>query len=179
MLPALAGALYVGLSSAQQSPDWELQLLRRQNNADSTCYAYGIDFQNGGDYFINTLSNESFTCVSQFEGCNEGQASIMLVNDDTGDEYECSSVDTMPDNTDRLSTCPILKNQMTSGDWSILALGNNGNGNPFAWERDFSLQCGPQQTTYVTPTVTLTITSTPLVSVICQCSRIGSFSTAY
>jgi hypothetical protein len=35
---------------------------------ESTCYSYGIDFVHGGKYFINNLSKESFTCVSEFEG---------------------------------------------------------------------------------------------------------------
>jgi len=38
-----------------------------------------------------------------------------------------------------MSTCPIEKDQMTSGEWSILVIGNNADGNPFAYERDFNL----------------------------------------
>ncbi len=61
-----------------------------------------------------------------------------------------------------MSTCPVLKGQMSSGNWSILTLGNNGNGDPFSYQRDFTLQVGPQQT--VTTTVhapyTLTLQST-------------------
>jgi hypothetical protein len=29
--------------------------------------------------------------------------------------------------------------QMTSGEWYILVIGNNADGNPFAYERDFNL----------------------------------------
>ena len=41
-----------------------------------------------------------------------------------------------------MTTCPIEKDQMTSGEWSILVIGNNADGNPFAYERDFSLTVG-------------------------------------
>ena len=32
------------------------------------CQSYGIDIVNGGAYFINTNSNDSFSSVSQFSG---------------------------------------------------------------------------------------------------------------
>jgi hypothetical protein len=32
------------------------------------CVSYGMDFQNGKSYFQNSLSNDNFTFVSQFEG---------------------------------------------------------------------------------------------------------------
>jgi hypothetical protein len=47
---------------------------------------------------------------------------------------------------------------MISGEWIILILGNNGDGNPFAWERDLYLDCGPQATTTITQTATFSIT---------------------
>jgi hypothetical protein len=53
---------------------------------------------------------------------------------------------------------------MSSGEWTILVIGNNGNGNPFAYERDFSLTVGPQETVTITNTVTYTQTSLPLVN---------------
>ncbi|KAK6434756.1 hypothetical protein LTR95_009058 [Oleoguttula sp. CCFEE 5521] len=141
-------------------------IFARQLNANSTCNAYGIDFQNGGTYFINTLSQANFTCVTQFEGCNNDTASIMLVNDQTSDQHLCSDVPTVPDDVNEMSTCPIMKSQMSSGMWSILALGNNANGNPFAWQRDFTLTAAPQQTTTIYGTITQTVSSTPLTSII-------------
>lgn len=48
----------------------------------------------------------------------------------------------VPDNTSQMTTCPIEKDQMASGEWSILVIGNNADGNPFAYERDFSLTAG-------------------------------------
>lgn len=104
------------------------------SDPNSVCFSYGVDFVDEGHYFINALSNESFTCVSTFRGCNEDVADILLV-DPSGDEYLCSQVNTTPEDDPKLSTCPILKNQMVSGDWIILVLGNNDDGNPFAWER--------------------------------------------
>lgn len=105
---------------------------------NSVCLSYGVDFTDEGHYFINQLSSESFTCVSTFKGCNQGVADVLLVNP-SDEEYLCSQIPTTPEDTPELSTCPILKSQMTSGDWIILVLGNNGDGNPFAWERGTSL----------------------------------------
>jgi len=67
-------------------------LFGRQMNADSTCSVFGVDFQNGGSYFINinsTTQNTTaqFMLVEEFEGCNNDTASLMLVNDDTGGQY--------------------------------------------------------------------------------------------
>ena len=44
---------------------------------------------------------------------------------------------------------PIEKANLISGPWSVLILSNNGNGTPIAYERDFSLAVGPQQTSTV------------------------------
>ncbi|ORY07788.1 hypothetical protein BCR34DRAFT_489155 [Clohesyomyces aquaticus] len=133
---------------------------------NSVCNSFGVDFVDDYQYFINTLSIENFTCVSTFQGCNEGKdlADVLLV-DPNGDEYLCSSVPTTPADKPMLSTCPILKSQMISGDWMILVMGNNDDGNPFAWERGkyLKLDCGPQVTSTVTPTITYNITSTPTV----------------
>jgi len=152
---------------------------RRQNNADSVCSVYGIDIQGGGSYFVNTASNDDFTVVSQFEGCtsrfrnatlpngslsltmcsgNNDTAHILLVNDQTTDEYECTSLIPVPDDVSLMSTCPIKKSQMSSGSWSILTLGNNGDGEPFSYKRDFTLDVGPQQTTTVTVSAPYTLT---------------------
>lgn len=134
----------------------------RQDNTNSTCQVYGIDFVDGGSYFINSNSTADFTTVQQFDGCNNDSASILLVQQSTEDEWECSSVETgnfqlihlllyaadfcppnsVPSNTSQLSTCPLEKDQMSSGEWTILVIGNNGDGNPFAYERDFTLTVG-------------------------------------
>jgi hypothetical protein len=130
------------------------------------CNTYGLDFQDGGNYFINTNSNDSFTFVSSFVGCQNDTASVMLINQNTGDQYDCGSVPTVPDNAPEIATCPVLKDQIASGDFLIIAVGNNGNGTPFAYQREFNISAGPQQTTtyYYTPTVT----STPIVITTCK-----------
>lgn len=46
----------------------------------------------------------------------------------------------------------IEKEDLVSGEYSILVLSNNGNADPIAYQRDFSLIVGPQQTTTVSLT---------------------------
>jgi hypothetical protein len=104
------------------------------NNPNSVCNSYGVDFVDEGHYFINSISNDNFTSVSRFMGCNTGLADVLFI-DPNGDEMFCSQLPTTPDDTPELSTCPILKSQMFTGKWILLFLGNNGDGNPFAWER--------------------------------------------
>ncbi|KAF2264477.1 hypothetical protein CC78DRAFT_533076 [Lojkania enalia] len=148
---------------------------------NSVCFSFGVDFVDEGDYFINSQSNESFTCVSTFQGCNEDVADVLLV-DPSGDEYLCSQIPTTPADTPQLSTCPILKSQMVSGDWMVLVLGNNDDGFPFAWQRDISLDVGPQVTTTYTPTVTYDVTTTPTITSVTTStetisSTVGPFTT--
>ncbi|TGO50734.1 hypothetical protein BCON_0177g00100 [Botryotinia convoluta] len=123
------------------------------------CASYGIDFQNGGNYFINSADNSSFTAVTQFTGCS-GEAEVILVapNDDS---WECSDIETQPDGTNMLSTCPISKNQMYSGTWTIVILANNGAGASFAAQRTFELTVGTQATVTYIPTVNITNVVTP------------------
>lgn len=66
----------------------------RQDYANSTCSVFGIDFVDGGSYFINSNSTSDFSCVQQFDCCNDDSASILLVEQSTEDEWECSSVPT-------------------------------------------------------------------------------------
>ncbi|OCL00380.1 uncharacterized protein K441DRAFT_533440 [Cenococcum geophilum 1.58] len=123
-----------------------LALLARRSLAD--CNSFGMDFQNGGAYFQNSLSTEPFTFVSEFEGCNNDTANNVLV-DPTGEQYLCTDTNLTPDDTNQMSTCPLNKNQLSSGAWSVLILSNNGDGDPIAYERDFSLDVGPQSTSTV------------------------------
>lgn len=104
------------------------------SDPNSICYAYGVDFVDESSYFINSLSAEQFTSVSYFQGCNLGLADVLFVDPDD-DEYLCSQLQTTPENEFKMSTCPIRKNQMVSGHWLLLVLGNNGDGQPFAWQR--------------------------------------------
>ena len=105
-------------------------------DSDSVCYSYGVDFLDEGSYFINSNSTESFSAVSTFKGCNTDVADILLI--DPGDvKYLCDDVPTTPDETPQLSSCPIRKDQMYSGHWILLIMGDNGAypAQPFAWQR--------------------------------------------
>jgi hypothetical protein len=114
------------------------------DNPDAICYSYGVDFVDEGNYFINSQSTEDFTSTSFFKGCNDDVADVVLIApEDTPGEKEtlCSQLSTVPENQNQVSTCPIKKNQMTSGNWLLLVLGNNGDGGqPFAWQRGVSLR---------------------------------------
>lgn len=129
----------------------------------SACESYGIDFKNNKDYFININSNESFTAVSEFSDCAE-PARVILITP-KNESIFCSDVATTPDYTDVTSTCPILKNQMYSGEWTLVLLDNNGNGSSFNANRHLYLNVGAQVTEVVTPTITLSVTQTPTSTV--------------
>ena len=66
----------------------------RQDSPTSNCSVYGIDFVDGGSYFINSNSTVDFTTVQQFTGCNDDSADVLLVQQSTEDEWECTSVPT-------------------------------------------------------------------------------------
>jgi hypothetical protein len=59
---------------------------------------------------------------------------------------------------------PIDKDQLVSAGWSILIMSNNGDGDPIAYERDFTLIVGSVITTSTTMTATVTQVSTPVVN---------------
>lgn len=114
--------------------------LARADFSTGVCYSYGVDFVDEGSYFINSASTERFTAVSYFKGCNQDVADVLLVapEEDQVGEYMCSQVPTSPDSVNQLSTCSVQKNQMISGHWLLLVLGNNGKCEgcqPFAWQR--------------------------------------------
>ncbi|KAK8240331.1 hypothetical protein HDK90DRAFT_180416 [Phyllosticta capitalensis] len=139
-------------------------LLLSAGGALADCVSYGIDFQNGGQYFINKALTQNFSSVSQFEGCSAGYSDVLLV-DPKGDEYVCTDIPVTPDDVSQLSTCPILKSQMFSGEWKLLLLGNNGPMNAsFAYERDLYLTVGEQVTSTITSTITWNYTTTPIIT---------------
>jgi hypothetical protein len=108
------GAYYI----KDGGPNEEGAITKRQN---SGCNTYGLDFQDGGNYFINTNSNDSFTFVSSFVGCQNDTASVMLINQNTGDQYDCGSVPTVPDNAPELATCPVLNSPTRGSSTSLPA----------------------------------------------------------
>ncbi|KAK8215382.1 hypothetical protein M8818_002003 [Zalaria obscura] len=79
--------------------------------------------------------------------CQNDVANNILV-DPNGDEYQCSDTDLQPDDTPEMSTCPMQKDDMWSGDWSVILISNNGDGTPIAYERDFSLTVGVPSTVW-------------------------------
>ena len=56
------------------------------------------------------------------------------------------------------------KDQLYTGDWSLLIISNNGDCDPIAFERDFFLSVGPQSTETVAPTLTISSVFTPIES---------------
>jgi hypothetical protein len=138
-----------------------------KSDSKAICYSYGVDFVDEGHYFINSQLTEKFSSVSYFQGCEQDNADVLLIAPDGSSprEYLCDEIPTTPENELKLSTCPIQKNQMFSGHWLLLVLGNNGkNGQPFAWQRDLYLTVGAPVTSTLTPTMTFSLTSTPIVT---------------
>jgi hypothetical protein len=170
---AIAIFLSIGLSSAQDRRDEPVY--------ENPCRSYGIDFQDGGGpYFQNISSPDDFTFVSTFKGCEKDFATNIIV-DPHGDQLQCDDTSLQPDNTYQMSTCPLTKNSLYSGDWSLIILGNNGDKEPFAYQRDFFLTVGEAATSTVsttssplirikltqykfTPTITIGATTTPIVN---------------
>lgn len=163
----LAGAASTAFSAIVPAHEDSLgNLMRRQTNTSSVCSTSGVNYQDGGDYFINTNSNQAFLIVSTFSGCNNDTADVSLVNESTGDQYDCGQVLTVPNGVPQTATCPILKSQFTSGTYLIITVGNNGDGQPFAYQRQITIRAGTQQT--ITRYSTATITIIPTVTVNCK-----------
>ena len=141
-------------------------------NTSLVCSTSGVNYQDGGDYFINTNSNQAFLIVSTFSGCNNDTADVSLVNESTGDQYDCGQVLTVPNGVPQTATCPVLKSQFTSGTYLIITVGNNGDGQPFAYQRQITVRAGTQQT--ITRYSTATITINPTVTVNCKSGRRGN-----
>ncbi|RDW56622.1 hypothetical protein BP5796_13087 [Coleophoma crateriformis] len=139
-----------------------LALVHFISYAKADCSSFGIDFQNGGSYFINSKDNSSFTSVTQFEGCF-GTANVILEGPDSN-SWLCSDISVSPDDTNQISTCPIAKSQMYNGTWILVIIDNNGDNPSFAAQRSFQLVVAPQQTATYTPTVTVVSETTPSVT---------------
>lgn len=112
------------------------------------CESFGIDFQDKGSYFQNKSSSDPFTFVSTFEGCQNDVANNILV-DPSGDQYLCSDTPLLPSDTYQMSTCPLEKDDLWSGAWSVIIISNNGDAEPIAYQRDFKLEVGVPVTTTV------------------------------
>lgn len=142
-----------------------LALLTLVPSVFGDCESFGVDFTSGGTFFQNSNSSDPFTAIQEFTGCQSDSAHNVFI-DPTGDQTECSETPMQPDNTPQLITCEDWpKERLYDGDWSILIISNNGDADPIAYQRDFSLTVGTQQTTTVTPTLTVSNVETPVVNV--------------
>nr|OQO30582.1 hypothetical protein B0A51_01208 [Rachicladosporium sp. CCFEE 5018] len=142
-----------------------LALLNLIPQVVADCASYGDDFQSGFTYFQNSLSADPFTALQEFEGCQNDVSHNVFV-DPAGDQSECTETPMQPDDTPQLVTCSQWpKNKLYNGDWSLLIISNNGNAEPIAFQRDFSLTVGPQITSTVTPTLTVSVIQTPVVNI--------------
>lgn len=83
--------LLIGLATSAAASGF---LGTRQDDPDSTCLVYGINYVDGGTYFIDSNSEFNFTAVQLFEDCNKDDAYVILVQQSTEDEWECSTVPT-------------------------------------------------------------------------------------
>lgn len=130
------------------------------------CESFGVDFTSGGTFFQNSNSSDPFTAIQEFTGCEKDNAHNVFV-DPNGDQTECSETPMQPDDAPQLITCEDWpKERLYDGDWSLLIISNNGDdGEPIAYQRDFSLTVGEQQTSTVTPTVTVSNVETPVVNI--------------
>lgn len=131
---------------------------------DNPCKSYGIDFQDDGSFFQNKSSTDDFTFVSTFEGCQKDTANNILV-DPNGDQYQCTDTSLQPDDTYQMSTCPMQKCSLWSGPWSVIIISNNGaEGQPIAYQRDFSLEVAVPATTTVWLSLGSSIALTYIIS---------------
>lgn len=69
-LPVAAAAETQQVTAAHETdlPILFEQLDKRQANNASACKAYGVDYQDGGNYFVDQKSTALFKAVTQFEG---------------------------------------------------------------------------------------------------------------
>ncbi|CAK7202755.1 hypothetical protein SEUCBS139899_005482 [Sporothrix eucalyptigena] len=121
------------------------------------CSSYGVDYSNGGAYYIDGTSNTYFSFITIFQGCTQESISPILVDPDNN-QYACSAISTTPAGAQETSTCGIPFSAMKSGTWKIIVSGDQ-----IAVQRTITLTVGAPQTSTVvaTPTIVLGITTTP------------------
>lgn len=131
------------------------------SKAVADCQSFGLDYVDGGSYFQNSNVDNTFTASQEFSGCTNDTSHNVLV-DPNGDQTECSQTSMQPSNVTQTVTCDAWTNQnMSSGDWSILIISNNGNESAIAYQRDFHIDVGqPNATTSAAPTITNTVYAT-------------------
>ncbi|KAK4154180.1 hypothetical protein C8A00DRAFT_43041 [Chaetomidium leptoderma] len=127
--------------------------------ASAECTSYGVDYSNGGTYYIDGASNQYFSFVTVFQGCSQETINPVLVgpNDNA---YACSAIKTNPAGVQVTSTCGIPFSAMVSGRWKIIIAGDQ-----ISSQRAVTLTVGLPQTTWVTVPVltTLVLTETLII----------------
>ncbi|KAK0629299.1 hypothetical protein B0T17DRAFT_491360, partial [Bombardia bombarda] len=111
-----------------------------------TCSCSGLDYTNGGSYLIDGESEDEFAFTSVFSGCFDSTITPILVSPE-GYGYECSAIETQPDDEEQASHCPIPYSKMSSGAWMIVIQAPDYN---FAVQRQFNLTTGSTNTVTVT-----------------------------
>ncbi|KAK4214139.1 hypothetical protein QBC37DRAFT_284496, partial [Rhypophila decipiens] len=106
------------------------------------CSCFGLDYTNGGSYLVDGNSDSNFAFTSVFTGCIDSSIIPILVSPD-GIAYECTSIETQPDNTDQASQCAITYAEMRSGAWTIIIQSQDFD---FTVQRQFSLTVGASNT---------------------------------
>jgi len=127
------------------------------SNVLADCSSYGVDYANGGAYYIDGGSNQYFSFITVFQGCTAETINPVLVDPD-GNQYVCSGINTTPAGQQVTSTCGIPFSAMRSGGWKIIVQGNQ-----IAVQRSVTLTVGVPATTTVTatPTIIIGVTTTP------------------
>ncbi|KAJ9141739.1 hypothetical protein NKR23_g7708 [Pleurostoma richardsiae] len=139
-------------------PIWALLgVIVLASGVTADCTSYGVDYSNGGSYYIDGSSNQYFSFITVFQGCSAESINPVFVAPN-GDQYACSAISTSPSGAQVTSTCGIPYSQMSSGTWKIIVSGQQ-----IAVQRSITLTVGIPQTTTViaTPTIILGVTSTP------------------
>ncbi|KAH8839487.1 hypothetical protein MCOR02_002902 [Pyricularia oryzae] len=122
-----------------------------------SCTSYGVDYSNGGSYYIDSSSNDYFSFVSEFQGCYRESISPVLIDPDNN-QYACSAIEIGDSGAKVTSLCYIPFSAMRTGQWKLVLAGRQ-----ISTQRTINLKVGPLATTTVTatPTVIVGITSTP------------------
>lgn len=128
----------------------------------TACTSYGVDYSNGGAYNIDGSSNQYFSFVTIFQGCDQESISPVLIGPDNN-QYACSAIRTEQAGVQVTSTCGIPFSAMKSGNWKIILSGTQ-----VSSQRTFSVTVGTPETTWVTatPTVVVGVTTTARASTV-------------
>lgn len=119
-------------------------VLSLSQGALADCSSYGVDYANGGAYYIDGSSNQYFSFITIFQSCTQESISPILVDPDNN-QYACSAVSTLPAGAQQTSTCGIPFSAMKSGTWKIIVAGDQ-----IAVQRTITLTVGIPQTSTVT-----------------------------